>query len=302
VRDLDKLPWPDWELLNPAEYPDAPQGGFGKAFPMAPISVSRGCPMACTFCGGKSIYGDGFRTRKIDSVIDEIRMLQTRFGVREIMIQDDNLTYDKPLVLEFCRKIKPLAIDWNCLNGIRLNPVDEEIAFAMKDAGCYAVGVGIESGSQTILNDMRKGLTLEMIAEKINILKRNKIWITGLFIIGYPTETEEDVLKTIAFANSLPIEKAAYANFLPLPGSPVFDQLRTSGHLDDFDISHMSYYKASKSYSPHLTADDTNRLLRKATLSFYFRPKVLLRMMAQIGSLPNLLHILTRFARNYLFR
>lgn len=297
IEDLDQLPWPDWELLNPHAYPDAPQGGFGKGFPMAPVLVSRGCPMDCTFCGGKSIYGHGFRGRNIDSVIAEIKYLIEELGVKEIMIQDDNITYRKSMLLEFCKKIKPLHIDWNCMNGIRLNFVDDEVAEAMKEAGCYSVGVGIESGSQRILDHMNKNLTLNSIVQKIDILSKHKILVTGLFIIGYPTETKEDVLRTIAFAKKLKIDKAAFTIFLPLPGSAIFDQLRRTGKLVDFDLSNMSYYKAKRSFSPYLSIADLNTFLRKAIRSFYLRPNVMYRMLKRSGSFSNLINLISRFIK-----
>lgn len=299
ISDLDQLPWPDWQLLDPGAYPHAPQGGFVKGFPLAPISISRGCPMDCTFCGGKSIYGRGFRFRDIDSVIAEIKHLVERFGVKEIMVQDDNLTYRKALVLEFCEKIGPLNIHWNCLNGIRLNFIDDEIAGAMKESGCYSVGVGIESGSQRILDDMRKQLTLDMVREKIAILVRRKILVSGLFIIGYPTETREDVLKTIAFAKSLNIDKAVFTNFLPLPGSAVFEELRRTGRLRSSNLSEMSYYRARRSYAPALAPAELDALLKRAMREFYFRPRVIFRLLKRIGSFSNLLNIGKRFFKNY---
>ena len=96
----------------------------------------------------------------------------------------------------------------------------------MKAIGLEAIALGVESGSQRILDDMNKKLKVEQIIEKVHILARYKIKITGQFIIGYPTETSEDVLKTIKFAKKIPIERGGFANFIPLPGSQIFFELK----------------------------------------------------------------------------
>ena len=91
LKDINNLPWPDWELLKPTSYPHAPLGGISKNFPVAPVIVSRGCPMNCNFCGGKVIYGNKFRYRAIDNVMEEIQYLRDKFGIRWMV----NL--DKPI-------------------------------------------------------------------------------------------------------------------------------------------------------------------------------------------------------------
>ncbi len=298
IQDLDSIQHPDWELLDPAGYPHAPLGGFSMNFPVAPIIVSRGCPMDCSFCAAKTIYGKGFRRRSIDDVIAEIKYLQAR-GMKEIMILDDNIAFNKDLVLELCGKIKPLGIPWNCLNGIRVDFIDDEVAAAMKGSGCYAAGVGIESGSQKILGDMNKKTTLEMIERKVAVLSGHGIRVTGFFILGYPTETREDILATIRFSLKLKLDQAAFANFLPLPGSPIFEKLRSEGRLDGPDFAGMSYYKATRSFTPHLSADELDALLKQAVRSFYMRPLVMLRTLPRVGSFSNLLHLVKRFLRNY---
>lgn len=299
IENLDELPWPDWELLQPKLYPQAPLGGFAKRFPVAPIIVSRGCPMNCNFCAAKTIYDTGFRYRSIDDVTDEIKYLKKWFGIKEIMIQDDNITFKKSLILEFCEKVSSLNIDWNCLNGIRLSSIDDEIVKAMKEAGCYAVAVGIESGSQKILNDMNKKLKIEQIVEKINILAQYKIKITGQFIIGYPTETRDDILQTIKFAKKLPIERGGFSSFVPLPGSKVYMDLKEQGKLDDLDFGDMSYYNVEKSFTPHISKSELDKLLKKAIRSFHLRPLILLKIFSSTGSFSNLWSLLKRFLKNY---
>ena len=299
IEDLDTLPWPEWELIDPSKYPDAPLGGVSSNFPVAPIIVSRGCPYICNFCAAKTIYGTGFRFRNLDDVIEEIKFLIKDYGVKEIMIQDDNLTFKKEVILEFCEKIAPLNIPWNCLNGIRLNSLDEEVVSAMENAGCHAVAVGIESGSQKILDDMNKKSKIEQIRDKVELLSKHKMRVTGQFIIGYPTETKEDILKTIRFAKELPIKLAAFASFMPLPGSEVYDRLKAEGKLEGVDFGDMSYYNVVESFSPHLTREELEKLLKKAVRDFFFRPSILLYSIKSVGSLSNFFQLIKRFLKNY---
>lgn len=299
VENLDELPWPDWSLIKPSSYPDAPLGGFSRGFPVIPVLVSRGCPMKCNFCAAKSIYGTKYRCRNIDDVITEIAYLKKVFHAKEILIQDDNITFRKKTILEFCEKISPLKIRWNCLNGVRLDFIDNEVAKAMKKAGCYVASVGIESGSQKILDDMNKNLKIEQIVEKISILKKNGIAVVGQFIIGYPTETREDIIETICFAKRLPIDRAAYASFIPLPGSTIYTELVNKKAINSTDLQNLSYYRATKSFTPHLSSDELSRLLKRAVRSFYLRPKIILYSVRNIGSFSNFVSLLQRFM-NYI--
>jgi len=295
VSDIDGLPWPDWDLLDINSYPDAPLGGFAKNFPVAPIIVSRGCPLKCTFCSAKKIYGGGFRFRKVDDVIDEIKYLKNEHGAREIMIQDDNITYYRPKLLEFCSQIKDVNIPWNCLNGIRLDSVNDKVASSMSLSGCYAVAVGIESGSQRVLDHMKKKIKVEKIEEKINILSRHHIDVTGLFIIGYPTETEEDVIKTIELSKKLKITQAAFASFIPLPGTEIYYSLMSDGVINDSDYKEMSYYKVTKSFSPSISTKRMKELLKRSFWEFYMRPSILYSALKRVGSFKNLFNLIVRF-------
>ena len=170
VETLDEFGMPSWDLLRPDTYPLAPHGGFFKNYPIAPIIITRGCPFSCTYCAGHLISGKKIRHRSIDKVIEEIKVLYYQYGIREIHIEDDNFTFYHDLVYEFCRKLKEnhLNISWTCPNGIRLDSLTKELLMAMKGAGLYGISVGVESGSDKILKDMRKSLTKEKIREKLN--------------------------------------------------------------------------------------------------------------------------------------
>jgi len=149
VEDLDKLEFPEWDLIDPRTYPVAPQGTFTKRLPVAPILTSRGCPYECTYCGVKSNTGRKYRTRSPENVIAEIELLVSKYAVREIHIEDDNFTLDRNRVVRFCNLLidKKIDISWACPNGVRLDTLDADILKLMERAGCYSFAIGIESGS-----------------------------------------------------------------------------------------------------------------------------------------------------------
>ena len=302
VEDLDSLGFQPWDLMPPASYPDNPQGGFYKRFPIAPISTTRGCPYLCTFCGSGVNMGHKLRFRSIDHVLDEMVMLRNDYGVGEFHIIDDMFNFYKERVFGFCQGIKDRKLDINYTfpNGLRLNQLDMEMLKIMKDTGAYAFTVGIESGSQRILDSMKKGLTLELIEEKVNLINSAGLEPSGFFIIGYPDETVDDINATINFAKRLRLKRAHFSNFLPLPGTEVTRKLIERGEIRRPDWGTLFYSKVP--YAPKgITKKQLKRLQRRAFLEFYLRPRILLKLLSEIKSLRHLKMILIR-AVDYLFR
>lgn len=301
IKDLDSLKFPAWDLISPASYPDTPQGAFYMNFPIAPISTTRGCPYACSFCGSGVNMGHKLRFRKINNVLDEMEMLYRDFTVKEFHIIDDLFNFNKERVLQFCQGIKDrkLKISYTFPNGLRLNQIDKEMLREMKATGLYAFTVGIESGSQRILDLMNKNLSLEIIEEKINLIKSVGLEPNGFFIIGYPGETIEDIKATVRFAKKLKLKRAHFSNFLPLPGTEATKALIDSGELKNVQWDTLFYSKVP--YAPKgITKKQLKNLQRMAFLEFYLRPDILYKMILDIKSLNHLKSILKR-AFDYLF-
>ncbi len=293
--DLDTIPYPAWDLINPATYPEAPQGVFFKRFPIAPIIATRGCPFNCTFCAGKTISGKRLRSRSIENILGEIRILLSDYGIREIHILDDNFTLRKNFVKEFSERLisEKIDISWTCPNGVRLDTLDEDVVNAMKSSGCYTISVGIESGSQRILDNMKKGLTLNKIRRKIEIIKKCGITVNGFFIIGYPGETRQEIMQTITFAKSLPLARAIFYNYLPLPGTNIYKQLISTGELEKVEWDRV--FQAAVPYSPKgISKKELNKLQREAHLNFYLRCSVIVDLLKEIKSLKQLKYIIRR--------
>ncbi|MBN1878501.1 B12-binding domain-containing radical SAM protein [bacterium] len=285
--DLDAIGFPDWDQISPNDYPVAPQGTFTRRLPVAPIIITRGCPYPCTFCAGKLISGHRIRTRSVDHVIEELRMLKRRFGIREFHIQDDNFTFYREYVIEFCHKLTEAGLDlvWACPNGIRLDSLDEDVLRAMDRAGCYSVAVGIESGSQRILDLMRKQTTLNDLVWKVQQIKRVTSWyITGFFILGYPGETPGEMEATIRLSRRLPLDKANFGILMPLPGTQAETAALDMGWHPDTDLLRMSEYRSP--FTPKgLTQTEFRRMFRRAFVGFYARPRIIWSFLRQIKSI-----------------
>lgn len=294
VKDLDALPLPAWDLMSPETYPEAPHGAFTRQFPTAPIIITRGCPCRCTFCAGPAISGHTIRWRSLDNVITELRILKKR-GIREFHIEDENFTLSRPFVLEFCERIAAanLGMSWSLPSGIRLDTVDHEMLLAMAKAGCYSLAVGIEFGTDRILQKTHKGLSLKLIRKKMQLFAGSGIKVTGFFLFGIPGETLEEMEQTVMLALELPLDRAQFNIFGPLPGSIEWDQLKKRGALDTLDwdrlfVHDVAYVEAG------MTREELKGIQRRAVLRFYLRPRILFGLLSEIRSFRHLTFLLRR--------
>lgn len=298
VEDLDEFGMPAWDLLRPDTYPLAPHGGFFRNYPIAPIIITRGCPFSCTYCAGYLVSGKKIRQRSVKSVIEEIKTLYHDYNIREIHIEDDNFTMYHDLVYDFCRQLKEnnLNISWTCPNGVRLDSLDEKLLLTMKEAGLYSISVGIESGSDKILRDMKKSLTTAKIKDKMKLIKDCGLEVSGFFIIGYPTETRETIMETINFAVSLDLKRAGFSLFKPFPGTEATRQLMDKGEIKEMsDADWAHFVLADAVYAPPgFTRSEMKALRRKALLRFYLRPKIFFKFVSEIRNPKHLKIILKR--------
>ncbi len=296
ISDLDKLPQPAWDLIKPQEYPPAQHGAFFKRFPIAPIITTRGCPFECVFCSAPLLSGKKIRKRNPKMVMKEIELLYNKFGVREIHIVDDNFTLDKNHAISILKEIvaSRLPITLAFPNGIRLNTLDEELLDLMKKSGVYLISVGIESGSDRTLKRMNKRLNIEIIREKVKLIQSKGIDLAAFFIIGFPDETLRDIRETIRFSLDIPLLRANYFTFLPLPMTPIYNKLQQKGELKHIDSSNLLFECAP--YAPKtLTHKKLRNLQRESFARFYLRPRILYSNLLQIRSLKHFWYLLKRF-------
>src|SRR3989338_1133073 len=188
-----------------------------------PIMVTRGCPYQCEFCSAREIHGSKIRKRTIESILKEIEYLYNEYSIRGINIIDDNFTFDRNFVIEFCETIisfksKMPDLIFAAPNGICMKTLDNVMLNFLKKAGWESITIAPESGNDETLQKMKKGIRVEDVEHHASLIKKHNFKLLGFFIIGYPGETAEDIKKTIGFACRLPFDQITFSPFNPLPG------------------------------------------------------------------------------------
>jgi len=299
VKNLDSLPFPDWEQLDPRSYPKSPHGAVVKNFPIGIIMTSRGCPYMCSFCASQKFYERKIRFRSIDNVIKEIKYLIKNFGIKEIQFEDDNLTLKRPHIEKLCHTLlkNKIKISWACPNGFRADKVDEELLKLMKNAGCYFVTFGIESANPQILKNIHKLETIETIRNAIELTNKVGIQCQGYFIFGLPGETKETIRESIDFAKNSKLSRANFSILDIIPGSELWYTLKGKYKPNWKKFS----FKEPEWIPKGLNKEYLIRAQRMAIREFYLRPVILYRFMKFV-KLSQAWFLLQRFNEYRLFK
>ena len=246
-------------------------------YPYVSFYTSRGCPAHCTFClWPQTMTGHRWRTRSSDNVVAEVkRALELFPEAREIFFDDDTFTWNKSRVLDLCSKLKPLKFTWSC--NSRVN-VDYETLKAMKQAGCRLLDVGFESGDQMILENIRKGATVERALGFMRDCKRLGITVHGDFQIGHPGETRETVEKTIRFAMQLDPKTIQVSISHPFPGTRFFDYLVEQGYLTTTEMTDDQGHQLPNLQYLNLSRKEILEAVEDFYSRYYFRPRIIFRI------------------------
>jgi len=222
IENLDKIPFPDRELFDFKNIIKH-TGYFPMVPPIADMLCSRGCPYNCAFCQPceRKIFGEKVRWRSVRNIIKEIDELIEKYKIKTFMFSDDTFTVRKDWVLQLCLELKKRKIYW--VAQTRSNTLTEELAEAMKEAGCIALLIGFESGSQRMLNFLRKGITVEQSLKAAKICKKYGIIISANFMVGLPTETDKEVMDTVELIRKIKPEIQNSAFYTPYPGTDLED-------------------------------------------------------------------------------
>ena len=201
--------------------------------------------------------------------MDEIEFLMDRYKIKFIEFLDNTFTFDKNRVKEICNEMASRGIDvmWTCSS--RVNLFDRELAFRIKDAGCQIVYFGVESGSQRILNLMKKGITLEQSVKAIRLAKEAGINTVASFILGMPDESVEEANATIEFATRLNPDYAQFTICTPYPGTELYDYAVKNDLLLTRDWS--KYDALTPVMKTKISIRKLRELLAKAYFKFYTR-------------------------------
>ena len=263
IEDLDSLPFPARHLW--------PMDELRQTEDILYLATSRGCVYWCEFCTTVRMHGRKYRIRSPKNVVDELEFLHKTYNVVNFTFCDDAFTVDQARTEELCNDIlsRGLKIKWNC--GTRVDMLTKELLVKMKEAGCVSVWFGVESGSQQVLDAMKKGITPELTMKVLGWVREVGLKPVPNVILGFPGETKESAWKTIKFVEKVSPDDVGFYNVAtPFPGTPMYDQVVQNGWLrvTDFDM-----YDTTKPIfeTPWLSMKELGKLREAAIHHFYLR-------------------------------
>lgn len=287
IRDLDELPWPARHLLPMDKYTV-----FGKPIKVAHVMASRGCPYGCAYCSTSYFWGRKIRFRSAKNVADEIEYLVDKYGVKNVVFSDDELTVNRKFVYGLVKEMKERGLDVTFACGSRVDHVDRDYLKFLYDNGFTALYFGVESASQETLNRIGKGITIDQAIKVFRWVKEINGFATGSFILGFPWETLDDMRRTVELSIKLDPGYAQFTVLTPYPGTPIYDFAVKNNLIVDHNWEHYTTIKpVMRGF--RFSAKELGRMLIYAYRRFYFRASFLLREL-KAGRLRDLLPILGR--------
>jgi anaerobic magnesium-protoporphyrin IX monomethyl ester cyclase len=263
IEDLDSLPFPARHLW--------PMERFRELEDILYLATSRGCVYWCEFCTTVRMHGRKYRMRSPKNVVDELELLYKTYGVKKFTFCDDAFTVDQSRTEEICNEIieRGLKIEWNC--GTRVDMLSKDLLAKMKDAGCISVWFGVESGTQQVLDAMKKGITPELTKKVLGWVREAGLKPVPNVILGFPGETKQSAWKTIKFVEKIAPDDVGFYNVAtPFPGTPMYDLVKEKGWLrvTDFDM-----YDTTKTIfeTPTLSMKELGKLREGAFHHYYLR-------------------------------
>lgn len=229
LANLDDLPFADQAAIDHERYGEP---FFGR--PYTTFLTSRGCPFPCTYC--VRTFGRDFTMASAARVVAEVEAAVREHGIKYFRFMDDTFTASRRRVREICEGFKALdaELSWSCLS--RPNTIDGELAQELKSAGCRRVYIGIESGSQKVLDYLKRGYQLEAVIDNLREVRDSGLEMVGWFIVGAPVETREDFEESLKLARRLKLEFVAVSTLVPYPDTELFERER-----DNIEFSLLPY-------------------------------------------------------------
>jgi radical SAM superfamily enzyme YgiQ (UPF0313 family) len=294
ISDLDSMPFPAWDLLDVRRYFNKQGHAVIQLHRQyMPIMTSRGCPYRCAYC--HSIFGKKYRTRSPENIVEELKILSSQYGIREIHVEDDSFNIDLARAKSIFEKLAAsgLKLKINFPNGIRLDFVDQELLNKMISAGVYRVSYAVETVSSRIQDLIHKKVDLDRASETITQTSERGISTNGYFMIGFPDETREEMLETIDYAVKSDLHTASFFIVTPFPGTELYRAAVQKGKVHPRE--YRNFHFRDVSFNLSLVPDDELiGLKRKAFRNFYSRPS---RMWRIFKTTPNKMEVLRNFLR-----
>lgn len=299
-----------WDLIDVKEYSKYLNwnGALKEDFYM-PILTQRGCPFKCTFC--RETYGKKFLARSPQHVVDEIKFLHERYGVKEIHFYDAVFNYDNKRAIEICKLIVEanLNISLAFPHGVRADIMTDDLLEWMRKAGTYKLVYGIESATPRLQKAFRKNLNLDQVRDRIKKASNEGIIVGGYFMLGHVSETAEEIQETIKFAVTSDLDVASFFKATNYNDVNKIYQNKLDQQLEDqevFDsIKDIAYYSVNRSQAD-VSPQELNRLILTAQRKFYFNPRRIVRGFrkypSKIGYLKNLMTALSLILQAYIMQ
>ena len=283
MKDLDELPVPDRRFIDMEKYKyfNKQTIWYVKKKPVATIMTSRGCPYDCVFCSTKVVWQRNWRFRSLENVFKEIEMLYNDYGVREIVINDDQFMTRKKRIHAFCDYFieKGLDISFSVDAGISVWLVDVEILAKMKKAGFYSLRFPIETGSKKTLKYVNKPVDLDKAKVMIDEANKLGFWTSSNIIVGFPDETREDVMESIQYVYDSSLDFTSFLIAKPNAGAQLYEDMRDKGLLGTNVVRGSDFYRSDYD-TLHLTARELTEIVDGAhgrwfghKIKFYLNPK-----------------------------
>ncbi len=283
IKNLDDIPAPAYHLLPMKKY--FPALGNYKRLPAMSIFATRGCPGRCTFC--HRTFRGIVRPRSARNIINEIKLLQKDYNIKEISFYDDTFTLFKNVVKEFCDIIVKENVDitWSCFT--RVDHINEELLKDMKRAGCHLILFGVESADEKILETIKKRISLDQVKKVVKDARKIGIETRCSFMFGNPGETEETIKKTMKFAEELDPDEVQYNITTVYPGTEMFEWADKQGYIltKDWNKYNMSDVVMRL---PTISPEKLQEYYGIAHKKFYLRPKIILRRLLKIRNMTQL--------------
>lgn len=276
-NELDKLPYPARDLIDNSIYKRPDTGEL-----QAVIKVSRGCPFHCFFCLATPVSGAKVRYRSPENILGEIKECYEKYGIKNFIFWSDIFNLDKEWVHNLCDVIINSGLKITFSTNSRADTADAETVKLMKKAGCKLVSIGIESGSQYMLDKMGKKITLDDIKKTVTLFKRTGIKVYAYYVLGLPWENENTANETIEFSKKLNTHFVSYYTATALCGTKFYN------YVIEHKLGKMNYdmpYFYPSVNTHHLTKERVFELHKYAVKSYYIRPRYIIMMLLQISSI-----------------
>lgn len=269
IKDIDNLPFPAYHLTGGIScYRTGTQRP-----PFTNIFSSRGCPFSCKFCSSHDTY----QARSPENIVDELEWLVKDYDLKNFYFYDDIFTIDKKRASLICQGIikRSLKLRWSC--GTRVDCISLDLLKEMKQAGCWMVCYGIESGNQEILDQNYKGFKLAQAEKAVKMTQKAGMAAYAMMVLGLPGETKETIGKTFRFIDKINPDYTQYCVAVPFPNTPFFDEYKKNGWITTFDWQKYNPLGFPVISTPEISAKELNDFHYQGYRRFLLRPGFLLR-------------------------